>query len=79
MPSSRDTVGTYESLQEANMQVANVFLFDGYYASSDDPTYEVEGDGGLQIQCNTDGSTGGYTEIFVESAPARRTLGPRKR
>ncbi|KAF2624347.1 hypothetical protein BU25DRAFT_158358 [Macroventuria anomochaeta] len=79
MDSSKDVVGAYESLQEANMQVANVFLFDRYYASDDEPTYEVEGDGGLKIRCKTDGSTGRYVEIYVESAPARRTLGPGRR
>lgn len=78
MEDSRNIEGTYESLQEANMQVANIFLFDGYFVSSDDPTYEVEGDGSLMIQCHTDGSTGGYTEIFVESVPAKRTLGSRR-
>jgi hypothetical protein len=78
MDSSRDVVGAYESLQEANMQVANVFLFDGYFDSSDDPTYEFGANGSLVIRCNTNGSTGGCVEIFVESAPATRAPGPRR-
>lgn len=78
MDSSREVVGAYESLQEANMQVANFFISEGYFKSSDDPTYKVEGDGTLTIRCNSDGSMGGYVEIFVKNAPARRTLGPRR-
>ncbi|KAF3052987.1 hypothetical protein E8E11_009847 [Didymella keratinophila] len=79
MDSTRDVVAAYESLQEANMQVANYFLSGGYLESYDDrPRYEVEGDGGLRIRCKTDGSMGGCVDIFVKKAPARRTLGPRR-
>ncbi|KAF9692362.1 hypothetical protein EKO04_009711 [Ascochyta lentis] len=80
MPTTKDVVGVYESLQDANMKVANVFLFGGYYASGlDEPTYEVGDAGDLMCAVYTDGSTGGYTEIYVKRASARRAQGPRRR
>ena len=78
MRDSKDVVGTYESLQEANMQVASVLLFDGYYASGDNPAYEIESAGRLKVNVMTDGSTGGDTTIWVKKVPARR-LGPKRR
>lgn len=79
MEDSKEVVGAYESLQEANMQVARVFMFDGYYESGSDPAYEVEDDGSLQIEVMTDGSTGGHITISVEEVEARRSLGSKRR
>jgi hypothetical protein len=75
---TRDVVAAYDSLQEANVQVANVYLHEYQPSVLDDPKYEVEGDGGLRIRCKTDGSMGGCVDIFVKKAQARRTLGPRR-
>lgn len=73
----KEVVGTYESLQEANTQVADVFLFDGYYGTDCDPTYEVQSDGSLMTA--TEITVGGFAEIYVRSAPAVRSLGPKRR
>lgn len=70
-----EVVGVYKSLQEANMQVAKVFLFDGYYNAGVSPTYEVEMDGGLQIEVMTDGSTGGLTTISVAEVSIKQAFG----
>lgn len=63
-----DIAGTYDSLQEANEQVVQMFLFDGTYSSGAsagyEADYEVEG-GALSCAIETDGSTGGYTQIYV--------------
>ncbi|KZM21597.1 uncharacterized protein EKO05_0008048 [Ascochyta rabiei] len=80
MPTTQDVVGVYESLQDANMKAANIFLFDGHYESGlYQPTYEVGDMGHLRCAVETDGSTGGYTEIYVKRASARRAQGPRRR
>ena len=79
MPKTKDVVGAYDSLQDANMKVVNEFLFGGYYASAiDEPRYEVEENGALRCEVNTDGSTGGHTEIYVKRGPVRRGQGPRR-
>lgn len=78
MEDSKEVVGTYRSQQEANMQVAATFLFDGYYESGADPDYEVE-DGSLQISVSTDGSMGGYTTISVEEVCLQPSFGPKRR
>lgn len=75
----REAVGTYETLQEANMKAAVFFLSEGYYSEIYEPTYEVRGDGSLVIQSEVDGSLGGMVEIYIKSAPVRRTLGPQRR
>ncbi|KAF3005873.1 hypothetical protein E8E13_009177 [Curvularia kusanoi] len=73
-----EVVGTYESLQKANMQAAIVFLTQGYYSEDIDPNpkYEVRGDGSLTIECEIEY---GDVRIYIKSAPARRTLGPTRR
>ena len=61
--------GTYHNLQEANEQVARMFLFDGDWSSGThagyDAEYEVLEGGALKCAIETDGSMGGYTEIYV--------------
>jgi hypothetical protein len=76
---SREVVGTFESLQEANMKAAEVLLFDGFYTPGDEPTYEVERGGGLRIGVTADGSTSRRVAIYVKSAAARQILGPMRR
>jgi hypothetical protein len=73
--SRTEVVGTYESLQEANMQSTIVFLDEGYYMEDFSPVYEVKGDGSLAIKSEFDG---GYVEIYINQQPARRTLGPKR-
>ncbi|KAJ8115672.1 hypothetical protein OPT61_g2742 [Boeremia exigua] len=70
MKDSREVVGTFKRLQEANMHVARVYLDDGYYDSGSDATYEVEDGVSLKISVMTDGSTGGYTTISVKEVTA---------
>lgn len=73
--SRTEVVGTYESLQEANMQSTIVFLDEGYYTEDFSPVYEVKGDGSLAIQNEFDG---GCVEIYIKKQPAGRTLGPKR-
>lgn len=73
--SRTEVVGTYESLQEANMQSTIVFLDHGYYMEDFSPVYEVKGDGSLAIESEFDG---GRVEIYIRKQPARRTLGPKR-
>ena len=73
---TRDVVGTYESLQEANAQAAFVFLHEGYYNSSYSPRYEVKGDGCLAIESEVEDA---HVEIYIKREAARRTLGPKRR
>ena len=73
--SRTEVVGTYESLQEANMQSTIVFLDEGYYMEDFSPVYEVKGDGSLAIESEFDG---GRVEIYIRKQPARRTLGPKR-
>lgn len=80
MPPTTDVVGVYERLQDANMKAAELFIFGGYYASADEEgTYRIGHIGDLRIEVYTDGSTGGWTEIYVRRASARRAQGPRIR
>ena len=79
MDGSTSVAGAHEDLQKANLLVANIFIFDGYYESGDEPTYEVDNIGRLRISIETDGPTGGYTTIRIQKAPVRRDLGPRRR
>jgi hypothetical protein len=75
---SRDVVGTYESLREANLRATDVFLFNGYYAAGANTSYEVSDEGGLKCDITTDAPTGGSTIIYVERVAARRVPGPRR-
>lgn len=79
MPKTKDIVGAYDSLQDANMKVVNEFLFGGYYVSAvDEPRYQVEDNGALRCKINTDGSTRGHTEFYVERGPVRQGQGSRR-
>ncbi|KAF1929714.1 uncharacterized protein M421DRAFT_127071 [Didymella exigua CBS 183.55] len=70
---TKDRVGAYESLQDANMEAVGVLLSGGYYGSAlDEPTCEVEENGALRFELYTDGFTGGQTEIYVKRARARQ-------
>ncbi|KAF1358087.1 hypothetical protein EJ07DRAFT_157101 [Lizonia empirigonia] len=80
MPTTVDVVGAYESLQDANMKVAEVLLSEGYYESAGgEVTYEVGDFGDLRCDLYTDGSTGGSTEIYVRRASSRRVQKAKRR
>ncbi|KAJ4986570.1 hypothetical protein SVAN01_07879 [Stagonosporopsis vannaccii] len=79
MDDSTDVVGACRSLQEANMQVAEAFLFHGYHDAGINPTYQVEIDGGLQIEVMIEGSMGGRITISVEEVPIEQAFGSKRR
>lgn len=73
MPTTIDVFGAYESLQDANMKVAEILLFEGHYESAGgEVTYKVGDFGDLRCDLFTDGSLGGLTEIYVRRASLRR-------
>ncbi|KAF1845799.1 uncharacterized protein K460DRAFT_355563 [Cucurbitaria berberidis CBS 394.84] len=69
MDNAHKITGTYQSLQGANEEVVRKFLFDGAWSSGIhmgyDPEYMVLEGGGLKCAIQTDGSMGGYTQIYV--------------
>lgn len=69
MDDSQVVVETYSSLHEANEGVAEHFLFGGSYSSGramgEEPEYEVLDGARLRCAIQTDGSMGGYAEIYV--------------
>lgn len=72
MDDSHEIVGTYTNLREANEKMADMFLFNGDYASGIDadetPEYDVKEGGLLSCAIMTDGSTGGYCTYYVQRA-----------
>lgn len=72
-PTTKDTVGIYESLQDANVKAVDVLFNGGFYGSAlDEPAYELEENGTLRFGLYTDGSTGGQTEIYIRRTRARQ-------
>lgn len=69
MEDSHDVIGTYNDLKKANEHAVWHLLVGGFWLSADEEA-EVEVMEGGMISCavQTDGSTGGFTTIFVRQA-----------
>ncbi|CAO2648961.1 Nn.00g099100.m01.CDS01 [Neocucurbitaria sp. VM-36] len=69
MEDSKRIAKICDNVQEANEEVVRLFLEEGYYTSGtyacNEAEYEVFEFGGLRCAIETDGSTGGFTEIYV--------------
>ncbi|KAH6629820.1 hypothetical protein C7974DRAFT_193736 [Boeremia exigua] len=70
-------IGSSGSLQEANLLLARMFLFEGYRDYGDDATYEVSNDGSLRVSVVAEGWQRGEMTITVERNSVRP--GPKRR
>jgi hypothetical protein len=54
------------SVSEANLKVAQFFIETFWYNGMDEPTFEVDADGRLRCEIETDGSMGAFESIYVK-------------